>query len=194
VLVSAIAAAAPAAQRAPDRYDAHFRKYTRRYFGPAFDWRRFKAQAIVESGLDSAARSRAGARGVMQLLPSTFAHIQSRNPDLASIDHPESNIAAGIAHARGLWRSWRGQVAPEDGLTFMTASYNAGRIPILRAQEVAVARAYDPRLWFSIEAVAHEVPRWRYGETLAYVRRIDTTLAAMDARGHVARRRPGRPG
>ncbi len=34
------------------RYDPYFSKYTKRYFGPAFDWTRFKAQAIAESNLN----------------------------------------------------------------------------------------------------------------------------------------------
>lgn len=123
----------------------------------------------------------------MQLMPSTFAQIQSRNPELESIDDPEWNIAAGIAHSRFLWRTWRGQVAPEDRVTFMLGSYNAGRVPILRAQEIATARNYDPRRWASVAAVAPDVPRWRHRQTLTYVERVQDNLARLDARG-----RPGR--
>ena len=32
-------------RRATERFDDTFRKYTKRYFGPAVDWRVFKAQA-----------------------------------------------------------------------------------------------------------------------------------------------------
>ncbi len=35
-------------------FDRHFSKYSKRYFGPAFDWRYFKAQAIAESRLQVA--------------------------------------------------------------------------------------------------------------------------------------------
>lgn len=90
----------------------------------------------------------------MQLMPSTFAQIQSKNPDFTSVDHPEWNIAAGIAHDRAMWRLWHGHVADQDHRTFMFGSYNAGRRPILRAQDVARAQAFDPRLWTSVEAVA----------------------------------------
>src|SRR5689334_7320638 len=68
------------AARWPRDYDEHFQKYTKRYFGPSFDWRWFKAQAITESHLLPDARSAAGARGLMQILPSTFAEIQQANP------------------------------------------------------------------------------------------------------------------
>jgi soluble lytic murein transglycosylase-like protein len=55
------------AKKISERYDPTFRKYTKRYFGPAFDWRLFKAQAIAESNLNVGARSPVGARGIMQL-------------------------------------------------------------------------------------------------------------------------------
>src|ERR671924_1966147 len=83
------------AQRIPrdaERYDELFRKYSKRFFGVGYDWRYFKAQGMAESNLDSAARSYVGARGIMQLMPTTFAEIQSRRPELESIDHVEWNI------------------------------------------------------------------------------------------------------
>ena len=46
--------------RDADRYDPAFRKYTKRFFGPAFDWRHFKAQGLAESGLDRVAGVLAG--------------------------------------------------------------------------------------------------------------------------------------
>src|SRR5215208_5697276 len=77
---------------ATEKYDETFRKYTKRYFGPAFDWRLFKAQAIAESNLKVAARSPMGARGIMQLMPTTFSEIRSKNPEITGKwDHPEWN-------------------------------------------------------------------------------------------------------
>jgi membrane-bound lytic murein transglycosylase MltF len=175
--------------RAVDRYDPYFRKYTKRFFGPAFDWRVFKAQGMAESGLDTAARSRTGARGIMQLMPSTFEAIQSKAPDLVSIDDPEWNIAAGIRHNRMLWRSWGEAATPADQRQFMFASYNAGRSTILRAQAVARASKLDPRVWPSVEAVAIRVRRWRQRETLRYLRAIETWLGLLDENGRLAGRR-----
>lgn len=174
---------------AADRYDPIFRKYTKRYFGLAFDWRLFKAQGMAESGLDTAARSRVGARGIMQLMPSTFESIRSRMPDLVSIDDPEMNIAAGIRHNRALWRLWPEAATPVDQRRFMFASYNAGRSTILRAQGVARAHQLDPHVWESIETVAVRVRRWRQGETLRYLRTIEAWYGQLDERGRVARRR-----
>ncbi|HEX4932425.1 MAG TPA: transglycosylase SLT domain-containing protein, partial [Gemmatimonadaceae bacterium] len=139
---------APAQPRRPaDRYDDTFRKYAKRYFGPAFDWRIFKAQGMAESNLDPAARSWVGARGVMQLMPATFNQVRSKNPDLGRIDDPEMNIAAGIAYDRELWTRWEGDSVVTDTRAFTFASYNAGRRTVLNAQAQARASRLDPRAW-----------------------------------------------
>jgi membrane-bound lytic murein transglycosylase F len=168
-----------------DRYDETFRKYSKRYFGPAFDWRLFKAQGMAESNLDSAAKSPVGARGIMQLMPSTFGEIQSRNPQITRIDDPEWNIAAGIYYDRQLWRLWQQDSIQGHRREFMLGSYNAGRTTIRNAQGVARSANLDHREWPSIEAVAPRVPRWRHRETVAYVRRIQEYLARLDDRGRL---------
>ena len=175
---------APAQTRARhDRYDETFRKYSKRYFGPHFDWREFKAQGLTESNLRPGARSGVGARGVMQLMPSTFREIASKNPDIRrAIDDPEWNIAAGISYDRRLWCLWEADSVTLHRREFMFASYNAGRGTILGAQSAARARQLDARNWSSIEQVAPSVPRWRYRETLSYVRRIDDHLLTLDPR------------
>jgi membrane-bound lytic murein transglycosylase F len=179
------------AQRHLDRYDDTFRKYSKRFFGVGYDWRLFKAQGLAESNLNPAATSWVGARGIMQLMPSTFLAIQSKNPVFASIDDDEWNIAAGVYHDRQLWRMWLADsIQLTDNHQFMFGSYNAGRIPILRAQVLARSRALDPRLWTSVEQVAPEVRRWRHLETLGYVRKIMANLDRMDTRGRVVRTAP----
>ncbi len=169
-----------------DRFDDTFRKYTKRYFGPAFDWRLFKAQAIAESRMRTTAKSPVGARGIMQLMPSTFSEIRSKNPDITGKwDHPEWNIAAGIAYSRDLWNLWIKDALEDNLREFMLSSYNAGRTTLLRAQKIAEERALNPRAWPSIEIVAPTVPRWRYDETLNYLTRILTNLSIMDANGRL---------
>jgi soluble lytic murein transglycosylase-like protein len=171
-----------------DRFDNTFRKYSKRYFGPDYDWRIFKAQAMAESNLDPGARSHVGARGLMQLMPSTFGEIQSKNPDMKNIDDAEWNIAAGIAYDRTLWRLWERDTVEAHRHEFMFASYNAGRGTIRKAQTTAQADALDHRLWPSIEVVAPKVTRWRYRETLGYVRRIEDNMTSLDDKGRVKRR------
>ena len=183
-----LAAAAPAFAQT-ERYDDTFRKYSKRYFGPIFDWRLFKAQAMAESNLQTTARSWAGARGIMQLMPTTFHEIRSKNPEITGRwDRPEWNIAAGIAYSRQLWDGWTNDSVVEHLREFMLASYNAGRVTLLRAQQVARVQSLDPRLWPNIEKVAPAVPRWRSDETLSYLERIFSNLSGMDTRGKVVRR------
>jgi soluble lytic murein transglycosylase-like protein len=170
-----------------DRYDDTFRKYSQRFFGPGFDWRVFKAQAMAESNIDMNAKSWVGARGIMQLMPSTFSEIRSKNPEIQSINKPEWNIAAGIYYDRQRWKQWTEQQGEHSSQPFMFGSYNAGRGTLLRAQDVAKVRILDPAIWLSIMTVAPDVPRWREQETLAYVERIEANLARMDADGRVVR-------
>ena len=175
------AAEAKAAKKATDRYDPAFQKYTKRYFGVGFDWRPFKAQGMAESGLKPTARSRVGARGIMQLMPSTFQTIQSARPDFKSIDDPEHNIAAGIMHDRYLWTLY--PTAPGDErLRFMFAAYNAGEGTIKKARTTATKENLDAELWSSVEAIAPKVKPWRYRETLGYVKTIDLNRTRLRPR------------
>jgi soluble lytic murein transglycosylase-like protein len=172
------ASAAREQKKVTDQYDPSFKKYTKRYFGPAFDWRVFKAQAMAESELNPRARSHVGARGLMQLMPSTFGTIQSARPEFTSIDDPEWNIAAGIMHDRYLWTLWKNQ--PDDERRrFMVGSYNAGEGTISRACSVARLAQLDDTRWPNIEQVAPKVQRWRYRETVGYVRKIEANYDTL---------------
>jgi membrane-bound lytic murein transglycosylase F len=181
VLLSASAVDAQRASRDDSKYDATFKKYSKRYFGIAFDWRRFKAQALAESQLNPSALSPVGARGLMQLMPSTFQVISSRRPEFTSIDDPEWNIAAGILHDRHLWKLWSGAIGEGQRHAFMFGSYNAGEKTITRAAEHAKTKQLDHTLWENIERVAPDVPRWRHEETIGYVRKIDVNYKKLAA-------------
>jgi soluble lytic murein transglycosylase-like protein len=180
------ATAARNARHDNTRYDAYFRKYSKRYFGIGFDWQYFKAQGMAESELSATARSNVGARGVMQLMPSTFQEIQSKRPEFQSIDDPEWNIAAGIMHDRYLWRLWEPVGPDSDRTKFMFGSYNAGEGTIGRASATAQAKQLDQSRWPNIELVAPEVPRWRYRETLGYVKKIDQNYGTLRTGGQRA--------
>lgn len=175
------------AQPVTDRYDNTFRKYSRRFFGPGFDWRIFKAQAMAESNLSMTAKSWCGARGIMQLMPSTFQEIRSRHPEMKTINHPEWNIAAGIYYDSQLWTQWEADAEEPDRHRFMLGSYNAGRRTLMRAQDVACSRQLVPGIWPSIQTVAPDVPAWRHQETLSYIERIEAGLARMDEEGRVVK-------
>jgi membrane-bound lytic murein transglycosylase F len=161
------------------RYDDAFRRYSKRYFGAGFDWHYFKAQGMAESGLDPNATSYVGARGIMQLMPSTYHAITSKRPDFGAINDPEWNIAAGIMHDRYLWKLWTKSISEPERPAFMFGSYNAGEGTIMRAQSVAKGAVGSAEQWVHIEQVAPTVPRWRYRETLEYVRKINGYYAGI---------------
>lgn len=117
------------------KYDRYFKKYTKKYFGSDADWRWFKVQAYVESSFNARATSRAGAVGVMQILPDTYKEIVQRNRFFRgkSVYEAEWNIAAGIYYNRSLLRQWNKIASPEKSLQLMFASYNAGFGRIRRA-------------------------------------------------------------
>ena len=165
--------------RATERFDPIFKKYTKRYFGIGTDWRWFKAQGMAESDLTPTARSRVGARGIMQLMPSTYGQIKTALPQFGAIDNPEWNIAAGILHDRDLWTLWKNELDEPERWRFTFAGYNAGEGTIMRARKTALAAKLDNRTWPNIESVAPTVERWRYVETLDYVRKIQANKAAL---------------
>ncbi len=148
-----------------ERFDGYFRRTAKHYFGPGFDWRWLKAQAIAESSLRPAAVSAAGARGLMQILPSTYEDIRRGHPYFDAIDDPRWNVAAGGFWLRRQYDKWAGRVATEHRLRFSLASYNAGFRRILDARGGARAQGGDPRDW---SQVARHAPP----ETRVYVARI----------------------
>jgi soluble lytic murein transglycosylase-like protein len=160
-------------------YDEHFRKYAKRYFGVNKDWRWFKAQAIAESNLDTNAKSWVAAKGVMQIMPRTFADLQKKNPEFASIDDPRWNIAAGIYYDSTLWKRYDVLLEDQQRRNFMFGAYNAGPGTMTRARQVAENAGRDNTQWNSVVAVAPQVPSWRHKETLSYVERIQGFFATL---------------
>lgn len=78
------------------------------------------AVARIESNLRHTARSRAGARGLLQVLPST-AH------ELAlDVDHPASNVLAGARYLRLMFDRFH-------STDLALAAYNAGPTAVTRA-------------------------------------------------------------
>ena len=149
-----------------DKYDRHFRKYSKHYFGPLLDWRWFKAQGIAESGLNPKARSKSGAVGIMQILPSTFEYMRKKNPSLISLEDPKWNIAAGIYYDRYLYDKWKGEpLDPGERLYFAFGAYNAGHSRVRRAYNKVLKKLGKVERW---EQVDDYLP----GQTRHYVRRI----------------------
>ncbi len=155
------------------KYDKYFSKYSKRYFGPAFDWRYFKAQAIAESRLQATAKSKVGAIGVMQIMPKTFKEISRKNPYIKGLrTQPRWNISAGIYYDRQIWNTWKADRSFQDRINFMFGSYNAGKGNILKAQKIAEKMKINPNIWEAIEQTLPKVTGKNSNETIGYIKKI----------------------
>lgn len=127
------------------------------------------AQAFQESKLDQSKRSRAGAIGVMQVLPSTAA---DPNVAVSDIEELENNVHAGVRYLRFIKdRYFSGpELTPTDQVLFSFAAYNAGPRRIENARARAQELGFDPNAWFgNVEVVAAQsISR----EPVIYVRNI----------------------
>lgn len=145
---------------------AHFREYGRRY---DLDPIMVAAQGYQESGLDQSVRSRVGAIGVMQVMPTTARDPAVGIPDIHQV---EPNIHAGSKYLRHLIDVYFDEPAidEQNRLLFAFAGYNAGPNRINRLRRTAAAEGLDANRWFrNVElVVAREVGR----EPVHYVSNI----------------------
>lgn len=163
-------------ERWTKKYDGYFRKYAKRYFGPGFDWRWFKAQAIAESNLNHEAKSWVNAKGIMQLMPRTFNEIKKKNPSFIDINEPRWNIAAGINYDKTIYKKWKAPRPFVDRMNFTFAGYNAGFRTIVKAQEECKDTGLNENLWKNIKVIAPKIDNWRHEETLGYVFKINDMM------------------
>jgi membrane-bound lytic murein transglycosylase MltF len=141
-----------------------FRKYGQQY---DVDFLLMIAQGYQESRLDQNAKSKVGAIGIMQVMPST-----GRELKVGDIKQMEANIHAGVKYIRFMIDQYY-KDAPMDNLNkglFAFAAYNAGPNRIDQFRRLAVKRKLNPNVWFNnVELIAAE----KIGrETVTYVSNI----------------------
>lgn len=142
----------------------HFQRYARQY---DVDWLLMAAQGYQESRLDHSVRSKAGAIGVMQVMPATGKELA-----VGDIREVEANIHAGVRYIRLMIDQYydKEPMSPLDKVLFAFASYNAGPARVRQLRQEAAKRGLDPNVWFhNVEYVAAE----KIGaETVTYVGNI----------------------
>jgi soluble lytic murein transglycosylase len=120
----------------------------------------FLVAAVVreESSFFPQARSRVGARGLMQLMPATGREVararQIPFPDVEVLDQPETNIELGTIFLGGLFRQF-------GDARLAAAAYNAGPN---RVREWWANRKTD-----DLDVWVEQIP---YNETRAFVKRV----------------------
>mgnify|MGYP000482005176 CR=1 FL=1 len=151
---------------------ALFEIYGEKY---GIDWLALAALAFQESRLDNTVKSKAGAVGIMQVLPTTAAG----DPiNIDNIEDLEANIHAGskyLAHLRDKYFN-DPEIDEQDRLDFMLAAYNAGPNRVQSMREAAAKKGLDPNKWFAnVEQIARQVIG---RETVDYVANITKYYSA----------------
>ena len=108
-----------------------------------WDWRLLASQTYQESRFRPAARSWAGATGLLQLMPKTAKEFGVTN----ALD-PADNVQGACKFLKWLQRYWQKRV-PDEGerLKFILASYNTGAGHVEDAQRLTEKYGGNPQKW-----------------------------------------------
>lgn len=163
------------------QYDDLFKRYAPNI---GWDWRLMAAQAYTESKFKPNARSWVGARGLMQIMPSTARGY--RTP-VSRLNNPETSVQVATKLINDL-DGYLVRYVPNDKerLKFVIAAYNVGIAHIYDGIRLAQKYGLDPQKWegnveqamlWKMNPKYYNDPVVRYGycrgsETVAYVRGI----------------------
>lgn len=121
-------------------YDDLFKKYAPTI---GWDWRLLASLAFTESNFDSTAVSWAGAKGLMQLMPTTA----KANGMPEGMEHnPEESVKAAVKYLGRTARSFA-NIPEEERVKFVLASYNSGIGHILDAMALAEKYGKNRHIW-----------------------------------------------
>lgn len=110
------------------------------------DWRLIAAIAHQESRFNPNARSRSGAKGLMQIMNSVAKQFEVPIEDL---NDPKINITTAVKLIKRIEKTLRfgSQTAPEDRTRITLACYNAGIGHIIDARRLAVKQGVNHNSW-----------------------------------------------
>ena len=127
-----------------------------------FDWRLIAAQMYQESHFNPRARSRSGAKGLMQLIRSTATSLGVKD-----ILNPEQNINAGVKHLKDLY-NYFDKAEGSNRLFIALAAYNVGQGHILDARNIASEMNLDPNKWSSLSTTLPLLTYRKYYKKATY--------------------------
>jgi len=121
------------------KYDDLIKKYAKKI---NWDWRLLAAQVYQESKFDPGAKSWAGAKGLMQVMPATAESL-----GIKDISDPDESIRGGTDYLDHLYKRFADIPDPINRVIFSLASYNCGYSHIRDAQRLAKENDLDPTIW-----------------------------------------------
>lgn len=159
-------------------YDGLFRQYAAEL---GWDWRMLAAVVYQESRFSINSRSHRGARGLMQVMPSTAEHY-----GIDDLLDPEKNLKAGTRHLKRLQRMFDDcGMDKTEQIKFTLAAYNAGEGRIADCRRFAESRSIDSNSWDEIVSIiplmredsileeeSVRLGKFQGHETIAYVENI----------------------
>ena len=107
-----------------------------------WDWRFLASMIYQESRFNPKASSWAGAKGLMQLMPSTAKSLGVKNRA-----NPQQNINGGVDYLSQLWDKFDEIEDSIQRLKFTLASYNCGFYHVVDAQNLAEKRNLNKYSW-----------------------------------------------
>lgn len=145
------------------------------------DWRLVAAVIYHESGFDNDVRSRRGATGLMQMMPSTAEWLGA-----GDISDPIEGVRIGTIYLKRIHNAYRNHTDdPVERMKFALAAYNAGVGRIQDCIKFAAIRGVDSSSWDNIVALIPEMNddaileidtikfgKFKGTETIAYVENV----------------------
>ena len=122
-------------------YDSLFKKYAPQI---GWDWNLLAALAFTESNFDTTAVSWAGAKGMMQLMPSTA---KAMGMPSGKEQNPEESIKAAVKYIKVTSKGFS-KIPEKERVNFVLGAYNSGIGHIYDAMALAKKYGYDPTQWY----------------------------------------------
>lgn len=137
-------------------YDDYFKLASKT---TGWDWKLIAAQCYQESGFDPNAESWAGAKGLMQIMPSTARHL---GLPATAILSPRENVAAAAKYIRELNHKFSDIRDREERIKFVLASYNGGTGHVRDAMALAGKYGHNMQSWKNVRPFIIGLSQPRY--------------------------------
>ena len=123
------------------KYDNLIKAYAQKI---NWDWRLLAALIFQESHFDPKANSWAGAKGLMQVMPSTAEEL-----NIKDLSDPRESIRGGTTYLKQMYNQFESITDSITRIKFAMAAYNCGLGHVMDAQRLAKENKLNPSEWES---------------------------------------------